>query len=163
MNFDEIIDRNEYPTMKWSKSFLAEHFGNEEAIPMSVADMDLKAPPSVIEQLQKRVAHGIYGYESKPESYFTAFESWYQNRHGWNIDRQHIEQCPSILNAIAVLINQHSSERDGVILQSPVFFEFRMVVRSNGRRIVKNALNLVDGRYQIDFEDLETKAANPKQ
>ncbi|UCC50507.1 MAG: pyridoxal phosphate-dependent aminotransferase [Anaerolineaceae bacterium] len=162
MNFDEYIDRNEYPTMKWSGAFLTEHFGNEEAIPMSVADMDLKTPHSVIKHLQQRAAHGIFGYESKPESYFLALESWYRNRHGWEMDREHIESCPSILNAVAVLINQHSNEGDGVILQSPVFFEFRMVVRSNGRRIVKNALNLVDGQYQMDFDDLEKKAANPK-
>ena len=159
MNFDEYIDRNEYPTMKWSGAFLTEHFGSEEAIPMSVADMDLKAPHSVIEYLQQRAAHGIFGYESKPESYFLALEFWYRNRHGWEMDREHIESCPSILNAVAVLINQHSNEGDGVILQSPVFFEFRMVVRSNGRRIVKNALNLVDGQYQMDFDDLEAKAA----
>jgi cystathionine beta-lyase len=160
-NFDEQIDRNLYPTMKWSRAFLVEHFGNEEAIPMSVADMDLQAPPSVIEHLQKRAAHGIYGYEYKPESYFTALESWYQSRHGWKLDRQHIEPCPSILNAIAILINQHSSAGDGVILQPPVFFEFRMVIRSNGRKIVKNPLKLVTGQYQMDFEDLEAKAADP--
>ena len=82
MNFDEQIDRNQYPTMKWSRAFLAEHYGTEEAIPMSVADMDLKAPPAVIEQLQKRAAHGIFGYESKPEGYFTALKSWYQTRYG---------------------------------------------------------------------------------
>ena len=75
MNFDEYIDRNEYPTMKWSSAFLAEHFGNDKAIPMSVADMDLKAPTSVIEHLQNRVTHGIFGYESKPESYYYALES----------------------------------------------------------------------------------------
>jgi len=161
MNFDEYIDRNEYPTMKWSKTFLAEHFGNEEAIPMSVADMDLKAPPSVIENLEKRVAHGIFGYENKPASYFTALASWYQNRHGWKIDQQDIEPCPSILNAISILINQHSNEGDGVILQTPVFFEFRMVVKSNGRNVIKNALDLVEGQYQINFNDLESKAADP--
>ena len=161
MNFDDHIDRNQYPTMKWSKTFLAEHFGNEDAIPMSVADMDLKAPPSVIEQLQKRVAHGIYGYENKPESYFNSLKAWYQNRHDWKINRHEIEPCPSILNAVSILINQHSSKGNGVILQSPVFFEFRMVVKSNDRRIVKNALKLVEGQYQIDFDDLETKAANP--
>jgi len=161
MNFDQYIDRNQYPTLKWSKAFLAEHFGNQEAIPMSVADMDLKAPPSVIEQLQKRAAHGVYGYEKKPESYFIALKSWYQNRHGWKLERPHIEPCPSILNAIAILINQHSDEGEGVILQPPVFFEFRMVVRSNARRMVKNPLKLVAGQYQIDFDDLEAKAADP--
>jgi len=161
MNFDEQLDRNEYPTMKWSRAFLAEHFGNEEAIPMSVADMDLKAPPSVIEQLQKRVTHGIFGYEYQPENYFDPLKAWYQNRHGWKIDQQHIEPCPSILNAISILINQHSNEGDGVILQSPVFFEFRMVVKSNNRKIVKNPLKLIEGQYQMDFEDLKSKAADP--
>lgn len=161
MNFDEYVDRNEYPTMKWSRAFLSEHFGNDEAIPMSVADMDLKAPPAVIAELHKRVAHGIYGYEMKPEGYFAALETWYQNRHGWEIDQQTIEPCPSILNAILILINQHSREGDGVIIQPPVFFEFRMVIRSNHRKIVKNPLKLMDERYQIDFDDLETKASDP--
>ena len=161
MDFDEHIDRNQYPTLKWSRAFLAQHYGNEDVIPMSVADMDLKAPPSVIEHLQKRVRHGIFGYESKPESFFTAFESWFQTRHGWRIERQHVAPCPSILNAISILINQHSKKGDGVVLQSPVFFEFRKVVHSNGRKIVKNALEFVDGHYQIDFDDLETKAAVP--
>jgi cystathionine beta-lyase len=161
MNFDEHIDRNQYPALKWSKSFLAQHYGNEDAIPMSVADMDLKAPPSVIEHLLKRVRHGIFGYESKPDSFFTAFESWFQTRHDWKLERQHVEPCPSVLNAISILISQHSNEGDGVVLQSPVFFEFRKVVHSNGRKIVKNPLEFIDGHYQIDFDDLETKAAVP--
>jgi cystathionine beta-lyase len=161
MNFDEIIQRDQYPTLKWGKAYLAEYFGNEHAIPMSVADMDIKAPPAVILQLDKRVEHGIYGYEVRPESLFQALGSWYQDRHDWPINQQHIEVCPSILSAIAILINQHSSEGDGVILQPPVFFEFRGVIRSNRRRIIKNPLRLLDGQYHIDFDDLEAKAANP--
>jgi cystathionine beta-lyase len=161
MNFDEYIDRSEYPTMKWSNGFLSEHFGNENALPMSVADMDFKAPPDVIEHLKKRVAHGIYGYENKPESYFNALEAWYQDRYGWEIDPQHIEPCPSILNAISILIDQHSNEGDGIILQPPVFFEFKMVIRSSKRKLVKNPLKFVDGKYQIDFDDLEHKASDP--
>ena len=162
MNFDEYIDRNQYPTLKWRASYLEAYFGNADAIPMSVADMDLSAPLVVIEALQQRVAHGIYGYETRPESMFTALMNWYANRHGWPIDRAHIEPCPSILNAISILINQHSEEGDGVILQPPVFFEFRTVIRSNQRRIVKNPLKLVDGRYEMDFDDLETRAADPR-
>jgi len=161
MNFDEHIDRNQYPTMKWSRAFLSEHFGNEEAIPMSVADMDIKAPPTVIEHLQARVAHGIYGYESKPESYNVALAAWYQNRYGWKIKQEQIEPCPSILNAISILINQHSGEGQGVIIQPPVFFEFKTVIKSNGRKIVKNPLKLINGQYQIDFDDLEIKASDP--
>jgi cystathionine beta-lyase len=65
------------------------------------------------------------------------------------------------LNAISILINQHSNEGDGVILQSPVFFEFRMVVKSNNRKIIKNPLKLIEGQYLMDFEDLKSKAADP--
>lgn len=161
-NFDTPIDRNQFPTMKWSESFLEEHFGNPNAIPMSVADMDFQSPPAVIEQLQKRAAHGVYGYEFRPESFFTALEKWYKSRHGWGINREHLEQTPSIMNAISILLDQHSNEGDGVILQSPVFFEFRMVIKSSGRRIVKNPLKLENGRYHINFDDLAKKAANDR-
>lgn len=161
MNFDEYVDRNEYLTLKWDKDFLSEYFGNENAIPMSVADMDFKSPPAVIEQLQKRVAHGIFGYEWRSEPLFAALGDWYENRHGWRIARESMHASASILNAIAVLIEQHSDEGDGVVVQSPGFFEFDTVIRDNHRSIVRNPLKLVDGRYQMDFDDLEAKAADP--
>ena len=116
----------------------------------------------LFESLLARVEHGIFGYEYKKDSYFEALLNWYKNRHKWPIDPAHIEPCPGVLSAIAILIDQHSERGDGVIIQPPVFFEFRMVIRSNHRRMVKNPLKLVDGKYQIDFEDLEDKAANPK-
>ncbi len=161
MNFDEYIDRREYPTLKWRAAFLNEHFGNPDAIPMSVADMDFKAPPAVIARLGQRAAHGVYGYGYRPEGYFGALLAWYRDRYGWEIAREHLVPSPSILNAMAILINQHSERGNGVILQPPVFFEFRMVIRRNHRRVVKNPLRLVDGHYEIDFEDLERKAADP--
>jgi cystathionine beta-lyase len=162
MDFDQVIDRSEYPTLKWNESLLIEHFGSEDVLPLWVADMDFLAPSVVIDALLKRARHGIFGYEHKADGYFDALINWYANRHQWLIDQTHIEFCPSVLNAIAVLINQHSEKGDGIIIQPPVFFEFRMVIRSNGRRIVKNPLRLDNGRYQMDFTDLEEKAANPK-
>jgi cystathionine beta-lyase len=162
MDFDQVIDRSEYPTLKWNKSLLIEHFGSEDVLPLWVADMDFLAPPVVIDGLLKRARHGIFGYEHRADGYLGALVDWYVNRHQWSIDQTHIEFCPSVLNAIAVLINQHSERGDGIIIQPPVFFEFRMVIRSNGRRIVKNPLRLVNGKYRMDFTDLEEKAANPK-
>ena len=91
-----------------------------------------------------------------------ALIGWYERRHRWSIDRTWIDFSPSILSAICILMNQHSQEGDGIILQPPVFFEFRVAVRRNERRIVKNPLRLVDGKYEMDYQDLEEKAANPK-
>ena len=170
MNFDQILNRRAYPSFKWHDQALQEHFGNDQALPFWVADMDFPAPPAVLESLQKRVEHGVFGYEYKTDGYFDALLGWYANRHQWTIDPAHIEACPSVLNAVSILINQHSEAGDGVIIQPPVFFEFRQIIRSNGRRIVKNPLLFENGRverersgrYQIDFADLEIKAANPK-
>ncbi len=161
MEFDETIDRNDVPTLKWSRSYLAQHFGNEDAIPMSVADMDLPSPPAVVERLTHRVAHGIYGYGSKSEAYHHAIEDWYRTRHDWPLTRDQLVASPSVLSAVAVLIEQHSNEGDGVLVQPPVFFEFKAAIRRTGRTLVKNPLRLAGDRYEMDVADLEAKAADP--
>ncbi len=162
MNFDKIIDRSEYPTFKLNKTQLTEHFGSDAVLPFWIADMDFQAPEALVAALTKRAQHGIYGYEYKPDTYFKAIAGWYRNRHRWAIDSRQIVTVPGVLSAIAILIDRFSREGDGVIIQPPVFFEFRMVIRSNNRRVVKNPLKLIDGKYQMDFEDLERKAADPK-
>ena len=161
-NFDKMIDRSVYPTQKLNSADLRQHFGREDLLPFWIADMDLPAPPNIVEKLVARAQHSIYGYEYRPDNLYAAMLSWYERRYQWTIDRSHIEQCPGALSALAILVNQHTEEGDGIILQPPVFFEFRLVLRKNNRRMVKNALRLVDGRYEIDFEDLEAKAADPK-
>lgn len=162
MNFDKTTDRTTYPSVKWQADSLQEHFGNPNALPFWVADMDFPAPTAVIDSLRQRVEHGIYGYESKPHSYNAAIINWYKKRHSWTINREHIEDTPSVLSAISVLISQHTEKGDGIIIQPPVFFEFRQVIRNNKRRLVKNGLIFENGRYTIDFDDLATKAADPR-
>jgi cystathionine beta-lyase len=162
VSFDDIIDRSEYPALKWTKAQLAEHFGNDGALPFWVADMDFRAPDVLVESLLGRAGHGIYGYECRTDGYFEALVQWYEHRHGWSIDLDHLEFCPGVLNGIAIVLNQHSERGDGVIVQPPVFFEFRTVIRANRRRMIKNPLKVVDGQFQMDFEDLEEKAADPK-
>ena len=162
MDFDKLIDRRIYPTQKWNPTDLKQHFGSDDLLPFWIADMDLPAPPSVVNTLVTRAEHGLYGYEYRPDSFYDALIGWYQRRHQWTMERSHIESCPGVLSALAILINQHTDEGDGIILQPPVFFEFRLIVRKNGRKIVKNPLRLVDGQYQMDFVDLEEKAADPR-
>jgi cystathionine beta-lyase len=161
MDFDRVIDRSAVPTLKWDRGYLARHVGNEDAIPMSVADMDLASPPVVVDALARRVQHGIFGYGGKPDGYHRAIEDWFRTRHAWSLSRDDVVAIPSVLSAIAVLIEQHSNEGDGVLVQPPVFFEFKEAIRRTGRRLVKNPLRLEGGRYAMDLVDLEAKAADP--
>ncbi len=161
-NLDEIIDRQQYPTQKWHPQDLKQHFGRVDLLPFWIADMDFSAPPIVVEKLVARAQQGVYGYEYRPDSFFDSIITWYAQRHHWKIAASQIQPCPGVLSAIAILINQHSVEGDGIIVQPPVFFEFRSIIRKNHRKIVKNPLQFAVGRYQIDFDDLEAKAADPR-
>jgi len=161
MTFDEPTDRSAYPTLKLDETMLNDLFGSDDVLPLWVADMDFPAPDAVIEALRRRVDHGIYGYEIRPDGPYEAMADWYGRRYNWTIDRDHIVPGASVLNAISILIEQHSEEGDGVILQPPVFFEFGMAIKANHRRRVKNPLRVVGDRYEMDYEDLEAKAADP--
>jgi len=161
MTFDELTDRSAYPTLKLDETMLNDLFGSDDVLPLWVADMDFPAPDAVIEALRRRVDHGIYGYEIRPDGPYEAMADWYGRRYNWTIDRDHIVPGASVLNAISILIEQHSEEGDGVILQPPVFFEFGMAIKANHRRRVKNPLRVVGDRYEMDYEDLEAKAADP--
>ncbi len=158
--FDEIINRREVPALKTHPMVLGEN--NEHLFAAGVADMDFKAPPPVLAALQKRLEHGVFGYEAVPAKLFPAIINWQQQRHNWQIDPSHILRAPNILNILAIAASLFTDEGDGVIVQPPVFFDFFDILSENHRRLISNPLILEDGRYRMDFDDLEIKAADPR-
>jgi len=161
-DFDSIVDRRVVPTEKWSKEKLATYFGNEDVLPLWVADMDFKVSESLISDLVKRAEHGVFGYEYKTNDHHNAIINWYEKRHNWRIDQQHLFYAPSVLSSISILIDLLSEVNDQVIIQTPVYYPFSKIIKSHNRVPVKNSLKLVSGKYEIDFEDLEKKAKDPK-
>ena len=94
-NFDEIIDRRGTNSYKWDL------VKEEDVIPKWVADMDFQTAPAIIEALQKRVAHGIFGYALVPDSYYEAITSWFARRHHWNIEKDWILYTSGVVPAIS--------------------------------------------------------------
>ncbi|MDF2681358.1 MAG: cystathionine beta-lyase [Brevibacillus sp.] len=154
-DFDQVINRVNTACEKWDD--LQNRFGVSDAIPMWVADMDFKSPPAVIEALRQRVEHGIYGYTYRPDSYSEAIVDWVERRHDWSIDRKWIAHSPGVLAALSVIIHSFSQHGDKVIIQTPVYHPFSRIIQSLGREVVNNPLKLENGRYTIDFADLEAK------
>lgn len=161
-NFDEIIDRTAVPTLKYDSGTMQEIFGTDKLWPSWVADMDFKASAEINEALQQRLNHGVFGYEINCEEISEAIRQWFLKRHGWSFAIEQLIFTPRTLNSLAMLINLFSDEGDGVIIQPPVFYDFKLIINSNKRKIIKNALKLEDGRYIIDFDDLQAKAADPR-
>jgi len=156
MKLDQKL--NELPLTKSKPSTLASLFGTEDITPMWVADMDFQMATSIQNALIERISNSGFGYEYKPDSFFLAQKKWYAQRYNLNLIQEQVLYSPTITTSIAIIIEQFTSEGDGIIIQPPVFMEFRDVIRNTKRRISKNPLKLDGIKYQIDFKDLEAKA-----
>ena len=159
-SFDDEINRREVPALKTHPMVVGQD--GEHLFAAGVADMDFKSAPPVIEAMQKRLDHGVFGYETVPPGLQPALMQWLQNRHGWPVQAEHILTSPNILTALAMAASLFTDEGDAVIVQPPVFFDFFDVLNENHREIVENPLIFDRGHYRIDFDDLENKAADPK-
>ncbi|MGE5677067.1 MAG: MalY/PatB family protein [Pseudomonadota bacterium] len=156
-NFDAGIDRKGTSSVKWD--YLEKIFGNKEVIPMWVADMDFAAPQPVIDAVVERAKHGVYGYTEKPASFYTSVTRWVKKRHGWHVSSDWITVCPGVVPALNLCVQAFTEPGDKVLLQSPVYPPFFASIRNNDRVLVNSPLRLIDNKYTIDFEDLETKLA----
>ncbi|MCP3969932.1 MAG: putative C-S lyase [Rhodobacteraceae bacterium] len=158
-NFDEEIDRREVPALKPHRLVLGAD--GTDLFPAGVADMDFRAPPPVLDALQDRLQHGIFGYETVPDRLVPALTGWFAGRHGWQIDPGHVLRAPNVLNSLAIAASLFTGPGDGIIVQPPVFFDFFDIIAENGRRVVGNPLILTAGHYEMDFAGLEALAAEP--
>lgn len=159
-SFDETIDRTQVPALKIHANVLGA--GGGDLFAAGVADMDFRVAPYIAEALQNRLDHGVFGYEALPDGLLPALTNWLGDRHGWQVDESQILRAPNILNALAIAISLFTDESDGVIVQPPVFFDFFDILRENNRKMIANPLKLENGRYVMDFADLERKAADPR-
>ena len=158
--FDEAINRREVPALKTHKMVLGDDGQNLFAA--GVADMDFKVADVILQAMQNRLDHGIFGYEAMPDGLLPALCDWQQKRHGWALNQSHILRAPNVLNILAIAASLFTDAGDGVIVQPPVFFDFYDILEENHRQLVLNPLLLNDGQYHMDFSGLEELAANPK-
>ncbi len=151
-NFDEIIDRSHTGSVKQDK--LITLYGDADLIPLWVADTDFKSPPAIIEALQKRVEHGIFGYTVPPEDYLHSIVRWLNKRHGWEVLKEHISFVPGVVKGIAFAVDVFTETGDNIIIQPPVYHPFRLVPTALERNVVNNPLILDNGQYRMDFDGL---------
>lgn len=153
-DFDTIVPRRGTLSYKWDNA-------PEGVLPMWVADMDFRTSPAIIEALRKRVDNGIFGYTRVPDEYYEAVTGWFARKHRWQIDPAMIIYTSGVVPAISAIIKALAKPGEGVIVQTPVYNCFFSSIRNNGCRVVSNPLINRGNRYDIDFDDLERKAADP--
>ena len=157
-DFDALVDRTGTYSFKWDHT----PPGNDpDALPFWVADMDFPVANPIIEALHERVDRLVFGYTYYDDEVKNAVTGWFKKRHDWDVDNKDLFFCPGLVTAIAVVLNMLSEEGDGIIIQPPVYHMFSAKIKSNNRTVVNNPLILKNGRYEIDYTDLESKLADP--
>ncbi len=156
LNFDAVIDRRGTDCLKYD--FAVRRGRPADVLPLWVADMDFKTSSRVLDALQRKVEHGIFGYTESGDRYFEAVSGWLSRHHSLNIRQEWLVKTPGVVFALAMAVKAYTDEGDAVLIQQPVYYPFTEVIRDNNRRVISSDLVLGDdGRYRMDLEDLERK------
>ncbi len=161
-DFTTAPSRREAGSSKWEGMKALNPNVPQEVIPLSVADMELKNPPEIIEGVKAYLDEVVLGYPCGTEAFFDAVTSWTKRRYNWETKKDWLITTPGIVNAFHQAVLAYTEPGDGVILLTPVYYPFSFAINRNDRKEVRSALVNVGGRYEIDFEDLEAKAKDPK-
>lgn len=159
-DFDKMVERRGSGALKYDA--LEQRYGDSSLLPLWVADMDFETPDFIMEALNKRLRHPLFGYSVIPEEFWQAIISWNRRLHGWETDPEWIRFIPGVVKGIGLIINYFSSSGDKIILQPPVYHIFKTVIEGNGRIPVENPLvEECNGQYKMNLHQLEQLAAEP--
>ncbi len=153
-DFDTVISRKGTDSLKWNV--------NDDVLPMWVADMDFKTAPEIMEALAARFEHGIFGYSDVPDAWYDSYILWWKTRHGFELQKEWLIFCTGVIPAISSTVRKLTTPHENVVIQTPVYNIFFNSIINNGCHVLENALLYHDGRYDMDFEDLEAKLADPQ-
>lgn len=148
-----VPDRHNTNSFKWD--LLKEKFGDEDLIPMWVADMDFKAPECVVDAIVKRAEHGVFGYAFTPDSYYKAVADWEERHFGYMPDTKKIRVTHGVVSALFWSVDMYTEPGDAVIILTPVYNQFANAVRTTGRRLISCDLDCDKGIFTFDADKFE--------
>lgn len=153
-DFDTTVNRRGTASLKWDVE--------EHELPMWVADMDFQTAPEIREALEKRVAHGVFGYTVILDAWNQAYVNWWKRRHHFSVQPEWLVFCTGVVPAISSAVRKLTTPGENVLIQTPVYNIFFNSIVNNGRNVLESPL-VYDGQaYQIDFVQLEKDLANPQ-
>lgn len=159
-DFETLPNREGTAACKWERRTPAEK--QDGIIAMSIADMEFYCPDFIREAVMRAAQHGLYGYTDPYEEYLSSVTGWYSRRHNIHVREQDIICLYGVVPSLHAAIRAFTQPGEGVIVLNPVYYPFYNAVRNNGRKLVECQLINRDGRYFIDFDKLDSLAAQPE-
>ncbi|PEJ57711.1 MULTISPECIES: MalY/PatB family protein [unclassified Bacillus (in: firmicutes)] len=159
--FDQMIDRTGTYCTQWD--YIEDRFGEPDLLPFSISDTDFQCPDEIIQTLEKRMKHGIFGYTRWNHAEFKdSIIGWFRKRFSCEIKEDWIVYSPSVIYSISKVIEYLTNEGDHIVIQTPAYDAFFKVIQDNNRLISDNQLLYENGKYRIDFDDLEQKLSHKR-
>lgn len=153
-DFDIITDRRRADAVKWAVG--------ENELPMWVADMDFKAAPEIINAITERAQHGIFGYTDLCDDWYDAYIGWWSRRHGYTMQKDRLIFCTGVVPAISSIIRKLTTPNENIVVLSPGYGMFFNCAVNSGRAVSESVLKYSNGEYEIDYDDLESRLADPQ-
>ncbi len=157
-DFETLVSRMNVGSSKWNLIQKLKGDVSDDIVPFSVADMEFKNPPQIIEGLKKYMDSSIFGYTEATEEYYEAVCKWMERRHDWKINKEWVTEFSGVVPALFTIVRALTKEDEGVLLMTPVYYPFYKAIELNNRKVIKSELLFCKDHYEIDFEDFEKKA-----
>lgn len=161
-DFTTLLNRKNVGAEKWLDMYRQRGDVDEDVVPMSIADMEFKNAPEIVEGLKAYLDQPIFGYTAPTDEYYEAVIGWMKKRNGWDIKREWIFTYAGVVPALFACVRAFTQPGEGVIIMPPVYPPFHRAAQSHDRELVYCPLINREGSYFIDFERLEEVAKKPE-
>ena len=160
-DFTTVMDHRHDQSAKWQEVYAKGV--DEEAVALSVADMEFATAPEIVEAMVNAAQHDVLGYENVGEEYKDAVIGWMKRRHHADFTPDMLSVSDGVMPAIHTALRALTAPGDSVIVQQPVYYPFMKAAAHNELRLLNNELiRRTDGSYAMDFDDLAAKASDPR-
>ncbi|HBM8569011.1 TPA: bifunctional maltose regulon transcriptional repressor/cystathionine beta-lyase MalY [Escherichia coli] len=160
-DFSKAVDRHGTWCTQWD--YVADRFGTADLLPFTISDMDFATAPCIIEALNQRLMHGVFGYSRwKNDEFLAAIAHWFSTQHYTAIDPQSVVYGPSVIYMVSELIRQWSETGEGVVIHTPAYDAFYKAIEGNQRTVMPVALEKQADGWFCDMGKLEAVLAKPE-
>ncbi|MGB3100412.1 MAG: MalY/PatB family protein [Psychrobacillus psychrotolerans] len=159
--FSTVFNRRNTYSAKWDMLEQVYSINNaSEVLPMWVADMDFAIPSVIIEALQTRMEHPVFGYSMAPEETKSSLTKWVADKHQVTIQNEWIMFRQGVIPGIAEVIEAFTEVGDKVLIHTPVYPPFTTIPTNLGREVVTSQLIEMDNSYEMDWDSFENCLKN---
>ena len=154
-HFDSCPDRKNLGSLKW------ERYADKSILPLWVADMDFETAPKIVQALEARLKHGVFGYTIPYDSVHESVIQYLSKSHSYEVKEEWLHFLPGLVPAINLCCHAFTEATDSVMTLTPVYPPFLSAPKYAKRELITVPLSFNEkNQWTFDFEAME-KAIRP--